>query len=180
MISSCRKGKEEGRRQLYEKFYGYAIGLCLRYANSREEAQEILNDGFIKVFKHINSHKSEASFKAWMRRIMINAAIDHYRKYQAHYHSLEISYAAQLENRTAQLEALDQLSREEILRMVQQLPPSYRMVFNLYAIEGYSHNEIATKLDISTGTSKSNLAKARMKLRKMMKAVDDEYEQRYG
>ena len=165
---------------MYEKFYGYAIGLCLRYANSREEAQEILNDGFIKVFKHINSHKSEASFKAWMRRIMINAAIAHYRKYQAHYHSLEISYAAQLENRTAQLEALDQLSREEILRMVQQLPPSYRMVFNLYAIEGYSHNEIATKLDISTGTSKSNLAKARMKLRKMMKAVDDEYEQRYG
>jgi RNA polymerase sigma factor (sigma-70 family) len=141
------------------------MGVCLRYSKSREEAIEIVNDGYMKIFNNLDKYTEGRPFKGWLRRIMINASIDHYRRYEKHYNTLDISYAQY--QPTAEV-ALDRLSAEEILKAVGQLPPSYRMAFNLYVIEGYKHEEIANKLGISVGTSKSNLSVARNKLQKIL------------
>lgn len=146
-------------------FYGYAMGVCLRYSKSREEAIEIVNDGFMKIFNNLDKYTVGRPFKGWLRRVMINASIDHYRKYEKHYNTLDISYAQYQPTAEA---ALDNLSAEEILNAVSQLPPSYRLAFNLYVVDGFKHEEIANKLGISVGTSKSNLSIARSKLQKIL------------
>lgn len=141
------------------------MGVCLRYSRTREEAIEILNDGFVKIFTKLNKYTKGLSFKGWLRKIMINVAIDYFRRNEKHYRGVDISYVRYEE---VSASALDQLSEKEIIEAVQQLPPSYRMVFNLYVIEGYKHEEIAQQLNISIGTSKSNLAVARNKLQKKL------------
>lgn len=165
LIQGCIRGELKFQKLLYKKFYSYSMSVCLRYAESRDEAAEILNDGFMKIFTNIKMYTPEKSFKGWLRRIMVNTAIDHFRRNSREYNRLDLVYA---ENEYAVDSTLDQISAAEIMAMVQQLPPAYRMVFNLYAIEGYTHPEIAEKLEISEGTSKSNLFKARLKLQKMI------------
>lgn len=165
LLDSCQKGNRHSQDRLYRLYYGYALGICLRYANSREEAIEILNDGFVKIFTKLNLYTEGLSFKGWLRKVMIHTAIDYFRRHKKHYHQVDISFARHLEGGAS---ILDQLSEQEILQAVQLLPPSYRMVFNLFVIEGYTHEEIARQLDISIGTSKSNLAVARTKLRRML------------
>ncbi len=147
------------------------MAVCLRYSRTYEEAVEILNDGYIKIFNKLNQYTPGLSFKGWFRKVMVNAAIDYYRRNEKHYNSLDISYA-QYQSTTN--DALSQLSEQDIIAAVQQLPPSYRMVFNLYVIEGYKHDEIANQLNISVGTSKSNLAMARNKLKKLLKDEGNE------
>lgn len=124
-----------------------------------------MNDGFVKIFGKLENYTKGLSFKGWFRRVMINTAIDHYRRNEKHYHSLDISYAY---GEQVALNVLDMISEKELIAAIQQLPPSYRMVFNMFVIEGYSHVEIANKLNISVGTSKSNLSVARSKLQKML------------
>jgi len=141
------------------------MGICLRYSRTREEAIEIVNDGYVKIFTKLDKYSKGLSFKGWMRRVMINSAIDYYRRNEKHYHSLDISHG---QYEVAGETALDKLSEEEIIAAIQSLPPSYRMVFNLYVIEGFKHDEIANQLNISTGTSKSNLSIARSKLQKIL------------
>lgn len=141
------------------------MGVCLRYSRNREEALEIVNDGFVKIFTNLKRYSHGHSFKSWLRKIMINASIDYFRRNEKHYHSLNISYVQPEDYAES---ALDKISADEIIAQVQRLPASYRMVFNLYVIEGYKHDEIASLLDISTGTSKSNLSIARSKLRKLL------------
>jgi RNA polymerase sigma factor (sigma-70 family) len=141
------------------------MGICLRYSRSSDEAVEILNDGFIKIFSKLSMYSRGLSFKGWMRKIMINSAIDYFRRNERHYQSLDISH---VQDETLSESVLDQLSAEEIISSIQRLPPSYRMVFNLYVIEGFHHEEIANQLNITVGTSKSNLAIARNKLKKMI------------
>ncbi len=141
------------------------MGICLRYSRTREEAIEIVNDGFIKIFSKLEHYSKGLSFKGWLRKIMINSAIDYFRKNEKHYHSLDISH---VQYKAANDSVIDLLSAEEIIAAIQRLPPSYRMVFNLYVVEGYKHEEIANQLNISIGTSKSNLAIARSKLKKMI------------
>jgi len=141
------------------------MSICLRYSKTREEALEIVNDGFLKIFAKLDLHSRGHSFKSWLRRIMINAAIDYYRKNEKHYGSVDISYA-KYESITE--DALDQLSAQEIMNAVQELPPSYRIVFNLFVVEGFKHDEISVMLNISAGTSKSNLAVARSKLKRVL------------
>ncbi|MEQ8245042.1 sigma-70 family RNA polymerase sigma factor [Fulvivirga sp.] len=165
LLKSCRKGLRSSQDQLYKLYFGYAMGICLRYSNHREEAVEIVNDGFMKVFNNLDKYTFGKSFKAWMRRIMVNASIDYYRKNEKHYHSLDIAYANYQETEET---ALEMLSAQEIIAAIQKLPASYRVVFNLFAIEGYKHEEIAAKLNITAGTSKSNLSIARDKLRKIL------------
>jgi len=145
----------------------------MRYTNSQDDAVEMVNDGFLKVFKELYNFKpvfenEEISLKGWMKRIMINTAIDYYRKYNKN--QLQIAgHEDAANNITYKGEtAVDKLSYDEVLELVQQLSPAYRTVFNLYVIDGLSHDEIAGQLGISTGTSKSNLAKARMNLQKML------------
>jgi RNA polymerase sigma factor (sigma-70 family) len=159
------------------EYYSYAMGVCLRYSRSADEAVEILNDGFIKIFSKLSLYSRGLSFKGWLRKIMINSAIDYFRRNERHYHSMDISH---VQDESLSENALDKLSAEEIISLIQRLPPSYRMVFNLYAIEGYHHEEIANQLNITIGTSKSNLAIARNKLQKMLIGNRDEKSKHHG
>ncbi|MDX2301235.1 MAG: RNA polymerase sigma factor [Microscillaceae bacterium] len=165
LLEQCRSGNQTALKRLHQILYNYVFSICLRYSQSEEDAQEIVNDGFMKIFSKLHLYNPELSFKGWVRRIMINTAIDHYRKNQKHQHiDLE-----QIDPGTVQSEILEKISGEEIIRLVQLLPPAYRMVFNLYIIEGFNHQEIANKLHISVGTSKSNLARAREKMKSLIR-----------
>lgn len=177
LIEGCIRGDLKSQKMLYKLYYGFSMGICLRYAESREEAAEILNDGFMKVFANIATYQPDKAFRGWLRKIMVHTAIDHYRKNQKHYNALDLVYA---ENELGFEDVLDTISAEEILAMVQQLSPAYRLVFNLHVIEGFSHPEIAEKLQISEGASKSNLFKARMKLQKMISLSDREKRTSYA
>lgn len=150
----------------------------MRYAGDREEAAEILNLGFYKVYNNIKSFNSEeGALEAWIRRIMINTAIDHYRKVIRQEKTTDLDKAYKV---SSDSDAIANISAEEIMVLVQRLTPAYRTVFNLYAIEGYNHREIGEKLGISEGTSKSNLAKARMKLQESLKALHQINEEKYA
>ena len=153
------------------EFYAYSMGVCLRYSRTREEAVEILNDGFVKIFSKLDRYSTGLSFKGWLRKVMINSAIDYFRRNEKHYHSLDISY---IQAESGADSIIDKLSEQEIIAAIQRLPASYRMVFNLYVIEGYKHEEISNQLNISVGTSKSNLSIARNKLRKILTGEQDE------
>ena len=165
LLDSCRKGNRNSQDRLYKDCYAYSMGVCLRYSRSREEAIEILNEGFLKVFLNLDKYTVGLSFKGWLRKVMINSSIDYFRRNERHYHSLDISHAQFAS--TAE-DVLDSLSEKEILAAIQRLPASYRIVFNLHVIEGYKHEEISNQLNISVGTSKSNLAMARSKLKKIL------------
>lgn len=165
LISLCRKGYREHQEELYLMFYNYAMSICLRYSRDREEAVEIVNDGFVKLFVNLNKYKDNTSFKAWLRRILINSSIDYYRRNEKHYHNVDISYA---KHEYVTEDAVSKITEQEIIALIQDLPPSYRVVFNLFVIEGFNHREISDKLGISVGTSKSNLAIARSKLKRRL------------
>lgn len=171
LISSCQKGNREAQKMLYEQFYGYAMSVCLRYSPSREEAREILNDGFMKVFTRLNQRDQQASFKSWLRKIMIHNAIDYYRKNNKHYHHQDID-DVKTQGNTVENQALSSIAYGDLIQMVQQLPPAYRTVFNLHVIDGYTHEEIATQLNITEGTSKSNLFKAREHLKDQLQKLN--------
>lgn len=165
LINACINKERWAQQQLYQEYYGKMMGVCLRYANNNEDARDILHEGFIKVFRNLHRYKPGTSLGAWIRRIMINTSIDYYRKSirrrtedieQAQHHS------------SHEVDAISRCSADEIMESVQKLSPAYRAVFNLYAIEGYPHKEIANKLGISESTSRSNLVKARAKLKIML------------
>ncbi len=141
------------------------MGICLRYSRSRDEAIEILNDGFIKILSKIDKYSPGLSFKGWLRKVMINSAIDYFRRNEKHYQSLDISH---VQYESSAETVFDKLGEQDIIAAIQLLPPSYRMVFNLYVIEGFKHEEIANQLNISVGTTKSNLAIARNKLKRIL------------
>jgi RNA polymerase sigma-70 factor (ECF subfamily) len=166
LIEGTKKGERHCQEKLYKHFYGYGMSICLRYAPSREEASEILNDSFLKVFKKIEQYDLQKSFRGWLRRIIINTAIDYFRRNEKHYHHLEVEKAATSEEAAA--DAISSLTAEEIYALVQKLPDIYRLTFNLYEIEGFSHEEIGQQLGIPAGTSRSNLSRAKQKLRALI------------
>ncbi len=170
LLKACQRKDRKSQEKLYKQFYGFAMGICLRYTRSRDEAVEVLNDGFLKIMNNLDKYTPGLSFKGWLRRIMINASIDHYRRNEKHYENVDISYA---KSNNLSPDVISFLGEEVIMNAVQGLPPSYRMVFNLYVIEGYKHSEIAQKLNISEGTSKSNLNIARTKLMKILNLETD-------
>lgn len=165
LIDACVNKERWAQRELYEAHYHKMLSVCLRYANSEDDARDILHEGFIKVFKHIHKYQPGTSIGAWIRRIMINTSIDYYRK-AIRRRTEDIDHAKHISSREA--DATSQCTEKEILAAVQLLSPAYRAVFNLYAIEGYSHKEIAKSLGISESTSRSNLVKARTKLKAML------------
>ena len=165
LITACIRKERWAQKKLYEAHYGKMMGVCLRYANNKEDAQDILHEGFIKIFRNIEKYQIGTSLSAWIRRIMVNTSIDYYRKsVRRRTEDIEQAYGLS----TAEASALSQLTEQEILKAVQSLSPAYRAVFNLYVIEGFSHKEIANQLDITESTSRSNLVKARMKLKEIM------------
>jgi RNA polymerase sigma factor (sigma-70 family) len=175
LLDGCLRGDRRSQELLYKQFYGYAMGLCLRYARSRDEAAEILNDGFFKIFTKLETFERERPFKTWLGRVMINTALDQYRREARHQVHDDILSA---ENTVAVSEdAISRLAYEELIALVQQLPPAYRTVFSLAVLDGYTHEDIAKELAISIGASKSNLSRAREKLKGMIvKKSMDEYE----
>ncbi len=172
LITACARQERWAQKVLYEEYYSRMMGVCLRYSNDEEEALDILHEGFIKVFKHINKYQPGTSLSAWIRRIMVNTAIDYYRK-SIRRRTEDIEQAYELSTNDA--DAVSQCTEREILDAVQQLSPAYRAVFNLYVIEGYSHREIAEMLDITESTSRSNLVKARSKLQALLSSRSHGY-----
>ena len=154
------KGKQSAQRELYDKYSRLLLGVCSRYAKDIEEAEDILQEGFVKIFLNIKEFKGDGSLVAWMRRIMINTAITHYHKMRKHrYHDdLDEVSESRFEERT--WEESD-FTREELYQVIRSMPDGYRMVFNLYAVEGYKHREIAEILEIDENTSKSQYSRAR-------------------
>lgn len=152
------------QEELYKRFSGKMYAVCLRYANNADDAEDLLQEGFIKVYRNLHRFRAEGSFEGWIRRVFVNSSIEHFRK-----KSLQLSRVSDKEEGTiedADVSALDNLAEKDIIKLIQELSPGYRTVFNLYVIEGYSHKEIGEQLGISEGTSKSQLARARSILQK--------------
>ncbi|HRW75099.1 MAG: sigma-70 family RNA polymerase sigma factor [Lewinellaceae bacterium] len=166
LIAACVRQERWAQQRVYEEHYGKMMGVCLRYANHEEDALDMLHEGFIKVFRYISRYKSGTSLQAWIRTIIVNTCIDHYRRNHRR-RTDDLDQVQTLSN--GEISALDMISAEEILGLVRELTPSYRVVFNLYVLEGYSHKEIADMLDITESTSRSNLVKARLKLQHALK-----------
>lgn len=167
IIEGCRRGNAQSQRKLYKYFFGYGMSICLRYSRNDRQAEEILNDGFLKVFRKIDRYDPDYPFKYWLRQILIHAAIDYFRRNRSYYRFF--SGISDLLPETPVPPEYPRLQEgEPVLPVVQRLPPAYRLVFNLYVMEGLKHHEIAERLGISVGSSKSNLARAKAKLRKWL------------
>lgn len=165
LIQQCKKQELKAQEELYRLYSGRFFALCLKYSGSYEEAEDVLQDGFLKIFLHIDQFKGKGSFEGWMTRIFINTAIKKAKKSRL-YLELTRDYP---EEAQAEYDE-DLLSVDFLIETIQQLPPAYRHVFNLYVLEGHSHKEIAALLEISEGTSKSNLARARQKLKQSIQS----------
>ena len=166
LIEGCIRGDRRFQQELYSRFAPKMYGVCLRYAGNAEEAEDILQEGFIKVFRKISSYRGEGSFEGWIRRIFVNTAIEHFRK-KTYLQPITEYEEATIEGKY--LSVLDNLAEKDIIRLVQQLSPGYRTVFNMYVIEGYTHKQIADQLGISEGTSKSQLSRAKQILQDLVK-----------
>jgi len=169
IIKGCIAGDRGAQAQLYNLYARKMMGVCSWYAHNREEAEEILQDGFIRVFNYIHRFRGTGSFEGWMRRIMVNAALLKYRSRSSHLKPV-IEFNPDLHDAAENISAIELLEAKELVSLVQCLTPGYRMVFNLFVLEGMKHREIAELLGISEGTSKSNLAAARLILQKALTA----------
>jgi RNA polymerase sigma-70 factor (ECF subfamily) len=174
IVEGCKAGKHKAYSMLYRKYSAIMLGLCLRYCKNLQEAEDVLQEGFIKVFNNISKFREEGSFEGWIKRIMINCAIDHYQK------NLKHSFHDNLEKMNEKIGEEEEpegkyeelgIEKEELMQMIQELPDGYRIVFNMYAIEGYSHRDIAASLSISENTSKTQLMKARRVLRERLEKI---------
>ena len=171
-IDGCLSNDRKAQRQLYKKFYGKMLSICMRYAGDRDEAKDILQDGFIKVFQSLDKFNRDGSLEGWIRRIMVNTAIDKIRRDKR---SLTLSQSedlldvnVQMEEEEEEVDERMELNMKDVITAMQDLSPGYKAVFNLYVMENMTHREIAVELGISEGTSKSNLAKAKLNLRKIL------------
>ncbi len=168
IIRKCKAGHSKAQTELYHHFASKMYGVCLRYSKDATEAEDILQEGFIRVFTKIGQFESKGSFEGWMRRIMVNTALEKFRKNN---HLFPVEDMKSYETAEWADDTIAGISANDLLKMIQELPPRYKMVFNLYAIEGYSHQEIGEMMKISEGTSKSNLSRARIILQK--KVIDN-------
>jgi len=176
IVRKCVDGDRKAQQELYKIFYSKMMGVCYRYSNNAEDAKDLLQDGFVKVFKNLSKYNFNGSLEGWIRRIIVNTAIDHFRK-NKNVFFVDDEDDFLLEN--SKIESSDsiysQFGVEEIMKAIQSLSPAYQTVFNLYALEGFQHKEIAEKLNINEGTSKSNLAKARKNLQNILLKKEKNY-----
>ena len=159
------------QEELYNRFAPKMYAVCLRYSNNTDDAQDLLQEGFIKIFKNLDRFRAEGSFEGWIRRVFVNTSIEHYRRKVNLFSTSEREESLVTDS---SWNALDKLAEKDIIELVQELSPGYRTVFNMYAIEGYSHKEIGNMLGISEGTSKSQLARAKGILQKKVEQFLDE------
>ena len=170
LLKASVMGDRKSQEKLYRSHYSYAMAICMRYTKNKDEAMEICNDGFLKIFLKGDQFDNKYPFKAWLKRIMINTAIDFSRKNSKHSNHEDIENAYHVSSNYES--ATDKLAYEQLLELVQRLNPAYRDVFNLFAIDGYSHEEISGMLNIPVGTSKSKLSRARESLRQMLGKIE--------
>jgi RNA polymerase sigma-70 factor (ECF subfamily) len=180
LVDSCIKGNRKSQELLYKEFYGKMLAVCMRYSRNKEEAQDVLHDGLIKVFMKLKSFENKGSFEGWVRRIIVNVAIDFVRTRKDFYIKEEqeflIDEIVDDYDKSEEIEKLRRMRAETIIGLMQKLSPAYRTVFNLFAVENMQHKEIAETLNISIGTSKSNLAKAKVKLKELVEQHRNEFE----
>ncbi|MBS1531318.1 MAG: sigma-70 family RNA polymerase sigma factor [Bacteroidetes bacterium] len=175
LLKRCKAGERKAQEQLYKQFASKMMGVCLRYAADRMEAEDMLQNGFIRVFQKMDDFRGDGSFEGWIRRIMVHSSIEYYRK---HHKMLVLSNSDELPNEpSVNPVAAANLDARDMMALVQRLSPGYRMVFNLYAIEGYSHREIGDMMGISEGASKSQLSRARSILKGLIANTEGK---RYG
>ena len=160
LISKCKKNDTKAQSQLYKLFSSKLFSLCLKYSRNYAEAEDNLQDSFLTIFKKVSQYKDKGSFEGWMKRITINTALQRYRSKGV----FNIINEEKIEDVTVEIED-DDLSIDYLLSIIQELPDRYRLVFNLYVLDGYSHKDVSNMLNITTGTSKSNLARARLILK---------------
>ncbi|HYF29916.1 MAG TPA: sigma-70 family RNA polymerase sigma factor [Chitinophagaceae bacterium] len=163
LIKACIAGNRAMQEELYKRFAPKMYAVCMRYANNADDAQDLLQEGFIKVYRNLAKFRAEGSFEGWVRRVFVNTSIEHFRR-KSNLYSITEKEENVIED--ADITALDNLAEKDIINLIQELSPGYRTVFNMYVIEGYSHKEIGNILGISEGTSKSQLARAKAILQK--------------
>ncbi len=169
LLRGCRKGRSKAQKGLYDRMSPKMLGVCMRYLQDREEAEHVMIGGFVKVFEKIAQYKSEGSFEGWIRKIMVNESLMYLRKNQALFVEIEVDRV----DKVLDYEALDSsLQAEDLMKMIHELPVGYKTVFNLYAIEGFNHAEIAEQLGISESTSKSQLSRARKLLQHKLATME--------
>jgi len=171
IIEGCVAGKRSAQSALYRKFSAVMMAICLRYAQSRDEAEDILQEAFLKIFQNIGSYRKEGSFEGWMKRVIINHALNYYRKNRKLPFLEDIEKINETEIMEENIEhsvSHAPVSADKLIALIQMLPPGYRLVFNMYVFEEYSHKEISEALNISENTSKTQLLKARRMLRKKL------------
>lgn len=168
LVEGCLQGHRDSQQQLYKKYASKMFGVCLGYAKDRDDAKDIMQEGFIKVFGSLKNYKGDGSLEGWVRRIIVNTAIDYYRKSLKERNSVDIEDARDL---PVEVSVLERMQATELLELVNRLPDGARMIFNLYVVEGYTHKEIAEMLQINQGTSKSQFARARTLLQDLIAKV---------
>ncbi len=166
LIAGCRQNDRQAQEKLYKQFYGPMISICLRYTKNQDDAIEVLHNGFLKVYKHIHTFEpAKASLYTWIRTIIVHSAIDYIRHRDRFYPAVQMEQA---EEPSIDSDAVSRLSANELLAVIKRLPPATQAVFNLYIIEGYTHKDIASMLNISEGTSKWHLSHARKQLQQLL------------
>jgi RNA polymerase sigma-70 factor (ECF subfamily) len=167
VVSACIARNNQAQRALYKQFFGYSKSICLRYTSSAEEAEEVLNEGFLKVFNNIERYDPGHPFKAWLRTIMVNTAISYYRKHKKHNEdmvSLEDAPYPRFDE-----DIVSQITADEILKLINEIKPIYKNVFLMYVVDGYNHREIAEMLEINEATVRSHYVRARARLQHLIK-----------
>ena len=165
LIAGCLKGKELHQEVLYKRYFSFAISICIRYTKDRNEAMEIVNDSYMKVLENLGEYDSSKSFKAWYSKILVNTSIDNYRRNLKHTNALSLENIIDTGEQEPVIDI--ELSVNDILKIFSQLPENYKVTFNLFEIEGYSHEEIGKLLGVTTSTSRSNLARAKKMVREI-------------
>ena len=174
-VHACRAGNARAQRKLFKHFYGSVMSICMRYAGSTDEAADMLNEGFLKVFSNLDKYENTGSFEAWLKRVVCNAALDYRRKYDRNVTFIELEDIP--DNRLADNsmnDAVSRMSSQEMVELIQLLPPVTRTVFNLFVFEGYSHSEIASQLNMTENTSAWHVNQARAKLKAAIMKCDNE------
>ena len=166
LVEGCVRRDPVAQRELYQQYARKMMSICMRYASNRDQAQDILQDGFVKVFQKMDHYRGDGPFGGWIARTMVNTALDHIRRNKPYDQSLDLTEAEHLHSEDEHV--LSGMTTDELMALIQALPDGYRTVFNLFAIEGYPHKDIAGMLGISENTSKSQFMKARAYLRKLL------------
>ncbi len=175
LVEGCKIESRAAQKEVFSKLYSKLLSVCMRYADNSDEAKDTLQNGFIKVFKSIENYKGDGSFEGWIKRIVVNTAIDNYRRKKVKPLVVDTELTDRvgddMEDSKEEMSIYQQIPTSAVLEAVQDLSPAYQTVFNLYVMEGYTHIEISELLNISVGTSKSNLSKARLNLQKMLQPL---------